>query len=455
MMRCFSSKLRSTRLAKAFCLVFLSSYNLSFHRKHRLITVALASTLLVGCTPLPELNVLGYLIAERTGRLAMTTPGTGGTLTGMVLTDDGQPLAGATVLVAERTGEPHVAQSDASGRYRIEQIPPGNYVPAAVAPGYNESQLQRGRLAAQLITIQSERVTTAPPIQLTPHVPLPLPDPLVTGVQLEVMGSGIVTSVFPVGSVATVQGYRFTYAGAQVDTLRLYLPQTITPTQQLPMLFMIYPTAVDAWQSVSVAYAAQGYALVAISPVAARGLAIDAHATDARIGLALAQQGALGPHIAPTGVVALGGSFSSAILHRFLRDTGDAIDGWVTVGGIATAFSGAAAFYHGEIELPAEYTYLIPALGPPNLYPLEFLRYSPVYTAAQLPPTLIIHTDADLIIPIRQAYELENALRVAGVPVEVFYYQDVSHYLQIDAQMTDAGREMFFRVQEFADQHLK
>ena len=153
--------------------------------------------------------------------------------------------------------------------------------------------------------------------------------------------------------------------------------------------------------------------------------------------------------------MALGGSFSSAVLHRFLRDTNEDVAAWVTVGGIANAFDGTADFYAEQIEIPPQYTYLIPALGPPHLYPLAFLRYSPVYTAAQLPPTLIIHTAADRIIPISQAYELEAALRTAGVPVTVFYYQDVSHYLQIDDQMTDAGREMFYRVIDFAQQYRK
>jgi hypothetical protein len=39
--------------------------------------------------------------------------------------------------------------------------------------------------------------------------------------------------------------------------------------------------------------------------------------------------------------------------------------------------------------------------------------------------------------------------------VTVFYYQDVSHYLQIDDQMTDAGREMFYRVVDFAQHYGK
>ena len=194
---------------------------------------------------------------------------------------------------------------------------------------------------------------------------------------------------------------------------------------------------------------------MAVSPVAERALNIDAHAQDARVALALAQQGYLDERLRDRPAVALGGSFSSAILHRLLRDTAGSVVAWVTVGGIANAFSGAADFYAGQIQIPPEYTYLIPALGPPNLYPLAFLRYSPVYTAAQLPPTLLIHTDADRIIPISQAYELEAALQRAGVPVTVFYYQDVSHYLQIDDQMTDAGREMFYRVVDFAQHYGK
>jgi len=63
---------------------------------------------------------------------------------------------------------------------------------------------------------------------------------------------------------------------------------------------------------------------------------------------------------------------------------------------------------------------------------------------------LITHTDVDHVIPIDQAYQLEAALRANQVPVEVYYYKDVSHYLQIDENMTAQGREMFSRVLAFA-----
>lgn len=409
---------------------------------------------LSGCAPTPQGNVIGYLIAKRVGRFDTQPPTARGSVTGLVLTN-GQPLAGATVVLAERNGQPHPAQTDAQGRYQIADVPPGQYALAAIAPHFDESKLQDKLGWPLLVTIRPDQVTAAPPLTLQPHVTTPLPERLAATTGLTLTATALITAAFPVGSQAQVQAFHFAAGGVLVPTLRLYLPVSTDLDPALPLLFMVYPTVVDAWQSVSAAFAAQGFAVVAISPVAERALDIDAHAHDARIALALAQQGALDPRLQGKAAVAVGGSFSSAVLHRFLRDTNEKVAAWVTVGGIANAFAGTADFYAGRIDIPPQYTYLIPALGPPNLYPLAFLRYSPVYTAAQLPPTLIIHTDADHIIPISQAYELEAALRKAGVPVTVFYYQDVSHYLQIDDQMTDAGREMFYRVADFAKQYGK
>ncbi|MEZ4677926.1 MAG: carboxypeptidase regulatory-like domain-containing protein [Caldilineaceae bacterium] len=451
-----------------------SARNLAAYRLQLLLLlfiVPLFALTVSACTPTAEANVVGYLITKRTNRLTAQYKGPTGTVTGFVQSD-GKALSGATVLVAERNGSPHSAQTGDDGRYIIEQVPPGRYVPAAVAPGYEEALLQGTQGIPQIVTVIANQQTELATFELNPYHPPVLPANLATATQLSIRHTAIVTAAFPPGAEAEVTAYEFTYAAAQVDTLRLYLP-TNTETRSLPLLYMIYPTAVDLWQSVSTAYAAEGFAVLAISPLPQRGLDIDAHATDAYVALSLAQSGALGDRIASSPAVALGGSFSSAVLHRFLRNyprlpatavgqsSGQTdglrkgIAGWVTVGGIANAFQGTHEFYAGQITIPEEYTYLIPALGAPNLYPLNFLRYSPVYTAAQLPPTLIIHTAADRIIPIEQAYELEAALRAADVPVDVFYYEDVSHYLQIDDQMTDAGREMFYRVGDFADRILR
>ena len=420
------------------------------------MTVGLLTSLLFACAPTPEGNVIGYYLADRLGTLKMqedTASTATGSLSGRVVNPTGAAIAGATVLVAARTGTPFATQSDAGGYYTLDDVPVGQYVPAAVAPGYDETVPQGWLEIPTLATVNANSDTAMPPIILHPHVATPMPAPLPTAVALTETASYTASTPFPAGAVAQVHAYSFDYAGATIDSLRVYLPLNASADHKLPMLYMIYPTAVDGWESVSVSFAAAGYAFVAISPISDRALAIDEHAQDARVALALARGGHLHPAIAPDEVILLGGSFSSPIQHRLMRDESETVAAWITVGGITNAFSGAADFYAGTLEMPPQYKLLIPALGAPNLYPLLFLRYSPVYTAAQLPPTLIIHTTADKVTPINQAYQLEAALKAANVPTEVFYYEDVSHYLQIGDDLTPAGQEMYYLILNFAQQY--
>jgi acetyl esterase/lipase len=415
---------------------------------------ALLTALLAGCQPTSEGNVIGYLIAQQLGTLeAAISDGPTGALTGQVL-HRGEPVPDASVIVADRGGRPHSARTNPDGRYLIDGIPPGQYVPAAVAPGFEESEPVGLFGIRHLVTVQAGETSEAPTLELRRHEVEPLPSPFPDAIELTLTDTYTASAVFPAGALANVQAFQFARNGAVVDTLRVYLAQELPGDARLPMLFLVYPGPVDNWQPVSVAFASQGYAVVAISPSGAWGLDIDQHTLDARIALELALTDELSPNIEQNQpVVALGGSFSSAILHRLLRDDADRIAAWVTVGGVANAFTGAADFLANRIEMPPQYRYLIPAMGRPHLYPVPFLRYSPVYTADQLPPTMIIHTDADRIITIDHAYELEEAVRRAGVPTEVFYYSDVSHYLQIDENMTEESEEMFWRVVEFAEQY--
>lgn len=420
------------------------------------IALALLALLLTACAPTPEGNVIGYYIARQFGAFSEQSAATNtptGSISGTVVNPAGEAIGGATVLVASRTGTPFAAQTDGEGRYTITDVPVGQYVPAAVAPGYDETIPQGWMKIPTLATVKANNDTTLPPITLQSHVAKALPAPLPSAVALQETESYTATSPFPTGAAAQVYAYRFDYAGATIDSLRVYVPLMLPPDQQLPILFMIYPTDVDYWESVSVAFAAAGYAFVAVSPIGDRVLAIDEHAQDARVALALARGGHLHPAIAAYEVIVLGGSFSAPILHRLMRDESEVISAWITVGGISNAFSGSADFYAGRLEMPPEYELLIPALGAPNLYPLLFLRYSPVYTAAQLPPTLIIHTDADKVTPIDQAYQLEAALKAANKPLEVYYYEDVSHYLQIGDDLSAAGQEMYYLILDFAQRY--
>jgi acetyl esterase/lipase len=410
--------------------------------------------LFAGCSS-AQRNVAAYLLADATGALQPADPSSTGIISGTVRGADG-PLAGATLVVADRIGTPYSGRSDADGRFQLE-APVGSYAISGVAPGYAEGQTHDDAGTTEVVAVEAGALVDAPQLVLTPLANGTPPIGLAAQVQLTQTNAYTTTSAFPPGSAAQVTAFSFTRDGVVNDTLRLYMPlgtdEDTDDAAQLPLLLAVYPGTVDGWEPVSTSLAAQGYALVAVSPVGAWELNVDQHAADARTALALAEQGALGTGIDASQPVALGGSFSSAILYRLLRQTPDIFGGWVTVGGIADAFSGAAAFYSDAITIPDAYRFAIPAMGNPSRNPVALLEFSPLYDAGSLPPTLIIHTAADEIIPIEQAYAFEAALREAGVPVETFYYEDVSHYLQIEEEMTDAGREMFYRVVEFIDRY--
>ncbi len=410
--------------------------------------------LLAACAPTPEGNVVGYLVQKQLGGGQSTPAALGtGSIRGEVWME-GRPAPGVSVLVAERNGQPHATTTDAEGRYRMDGVPPGQYVVAAVGPESDEASLSGAWGVPWLVTVDTARVADAPRLTVQRHSAAPLPDNLAEAVHLTAGVPYTAAAPFPAGSVAWGQAFTFERDGVVIDTLRVYHPLTESDTP-LPLIFGVFPGVIDGWEPVSVAFAAAGYTVIAISPSGARGLDVYAHAEDARVALHLARQGRLGVAVNDAPAVAMGGSFSSAILHRLLRDERSQFTAWVTVGGISNAFTGSADFYAGRLDIPDPYGLVIPALGPANIYPVPFLRFSPVYTAAHLPPTLIIHTDVDAIIPINQAYQLEAALRGADVPVEVFYYRDVSHYLQIGEDITEAGKAMFGLVMDFVGRYTR
>lgn len=432
--------------------------------------VLLLSLLCAACSPSAAQNVLVYRVRSRLGTLPTPTSHIGtGVVTGRVVVE-GTPasngngvtivsdLSHVTIILAEADGTPHATQSLPDGSFMLSGLPAGAYVAAAVGPGLDEAMALDALGIPRLLRVEEGATVDSGTIRLRRHVAPALPADeaaaLAAAVALTHTAPVRLQTSFPPGATADKIAYSFERAGVTVDSLRVFLPITATAsTAPMPLLFLVYPSAVEGWESVSLAFASQGLAVVAISPVAARALDSDGHAQDARVALHLALGGALDalPRTAidPSRVVVLGGSFSSAIVHRFLRDERASVAAWVTVGGIANALRGTADFYAGRLEIPPNYADAIPALGLPHLRPLPFLRYSPVYTAAELPPTLIIHTAADRVIPLSQALELEQALKLANVPVQAYYYEDTSHYLQIGDDLTDAGAEMFYLILDF------
>jgi hypothetical protein len=84
-------------------------------------------------------NIAHYKAVQALGGPKVRADEPPGTITGMVHDDDGQPVAGAEVLVASPLGRAYTAMAGAEGQYRIEDVPPGRYAPVAGKRGYDDA----------------------------------------------------------------------------------------------------------------------------------------------------------------------------------------------------------------------------------------------------------------------------------------------------------------------------
>lgn len=371
-----------------------------------------------------------------------------GVLAGQVL-HDGHPVADAVVLVAQPAGTPHVTHTDAEGRYLLTELPQGSYVPIAGGPGF-EYGMPRSILGLPVsVAVQDGVPAVAPVIELELEIQDVLAPVTPEDYGLEPAGSYVAETPFPKGAQAQVQRWTFERAEAVNDSLYLYLPLNLGPDERIPMLLALYPSATRNWEDISVGFASQGFGVVAMSPLGARGRNVTEHAIDARLILQFASQGLLDPRLDDSRLLAISGSYGAAILNKLIRISDREFAAVVTLGGISNAFTGSAAFYSGELVWPPVFRYALAMLGTANERPDSYMQYAPVYSAGEMPPILLVHTLKDEMVPLSQSLEYELALRDAGVPVETIYFKDESHYLQLGARTSDTTRYLFASVLDF------
>jgi acetyl esterase/lipase len=89
--------------------------------------------------------------------------------------------------------------------------------------------------------------------------------------------------------------------------------------------------------------------------------------------------------------------------------------------------------------------------------PGQLVSASPVtYASPDDPPFLIIHGDADPLVPVEQAYLLQEALLDANVPVELLIVQNGGHGLEaVGAATIPAGEEVYQQILLFLTQELQ
>jgi hypothetical protein len=84
-------------------------------------------------------NVALYRIVKGLGGPMVRFGEPGGSITGVIRTPDGEPLAGGVVLVASPLGHSYTAEADPEGQYHIANVPPGRYMPVAGKRGYDDA----------------------------------------------------------------------------------------------------------------------------------------------------------------------------------------------------------------------------------------------------------------------------------------------------------------------------
>ncbi|MCS6844684.1 MAG: carboxypeptidase regulatory-like domain-containing protein [Caldilineales bacterium] len=396
-------------------------------RCRRFLLLLMVAVALSGCrTADPEAlsNVLGYRLRRAFPPLLLfSTPSPTATLTGHVWDEAGRPVADAVALVATVRGQVISTRTDAAGRFRLEGIPPGRYTPMAGAWGFEAVNGAPVQLAAGQPLSVDFTLPVRRPAVLRPT------DPAVGEPVLE-------RSQFPEPMAATRIPFSFTLDGARIDNAHLYLPSSpsfpsspSSRTSPLPLV-VLYPSHPLNWNAVSVALTREGNPVLALGPHVSAGLDIDLHARQARAAVELWQAGRLAPWLPPDDRwLGLAGSFSSLILFRMLPDLARPPQALISVGGISDAFLGVQALYDTELSIPPPYDMAVAALGRPDRDPAFFFNLSPVFFAEHLPPTLVIHTYNDEVIPYNQAEALAAALDAAGVPHELLLYEDTTHYL--------------------------
>lgn len=378
------------------------------------------------------------------------TGGASGALSGVVRDEAGQPLADVLVLVASAQGRICSTRSDELGTYRLEEVPPGRYVPIASKWGYDDAIYRRGQEERTNITLQPGQLTSGVDFTLVKHQPWqprldepPLIGPAQTGAAL-----------FPAEVYASRLPVTFTNEGLVITTTLVYEPLSMEITRPLPVLVASYPSEPLNWDRVSVAIANEGYVVLATGPSPQRGLDIPGMGRDLLQAVAYLRGGQLTAHADTEREGWLSGSFGSIILYQALREEPGGVDALVIVGGISDGFLGVQSLYDEALEIPPKYATAIAALGRPDRYPEIYLGYSPAFHAAHMPPTFVVHTTADEVIPPNQAERFAAALAAAGVEHELFLYKDTTHYLD-QVNITPDTAELYRRLNVFLDRYVR
>jgi dipeptidyl aminopeptidase/acylaminoacyl peptidase len=375
-------------------------------------------------------------------RAGYPQPGAPGTLRGIVRDTQGQPIAGAWVLVSWWDGTTHSAHSESDGNYIIASLPAGKYRPVAGAPGYADVQLGGWgwvTVNAGTETIADVTLPAAPTRSVAPGANLSFGEP----------DTPVCTA--PLEASATRQTFSFDSDGKPNQPAVYYTPLTTTHTSRLPVLLVVYPGPVTAWECASLPLAAAGYAVVATGPAYSLDLETDIDELEQVVNFIRAGEF---PGSDGSKLVMLGGSYSGLHVQRLLQRSPN-YEGAVLLGPPTDLFDMRRRLEDGTFIPPFGLDQVMIALGLPDRDPMRYWRYSGAYhIRPDLPPLVIMHSRTDEVVPFQQSELLAANLTRAGVAHEIHFFDGASHYLL--AEGGDADTLEIYRITlEFLAEYLK
>lgn len=362
-----------------------------------------------------------------------TIPSATGSVTGTVRDDTGRPLAGATIVFADIAGGTYTGISGSDGRYTIAAVPAGNFLPLAVGP----SHLQGGRGGpfGRVATVRSGGTAAGIDFALRPR---PAYDTQGNGsLQLGEQTPITIESL----QTDTVLRRPFTFAnrGLTLDGGIVHEPLPEAGPGPFPILLIIYPGEAASWEGVSVPLAARGHVVISYFP--RRLLDLDGDLDDLRVLLNLAASGQFSARGDGSRIVLVGGSVSTVYTYLMAESFAGQpfaanVPALVQYGGLFDFYTFRQSYEAGAIVIDpgiSALEYLIVALGRPDTRPELYLRFSPRYALGPttLPPTLLVHADKDIIVPVEQSKLAATGLNGVGIPHALLLYPELEHYLDI------------------------
>jgi hypothetical protein len=372
-------------------------------------------------------NILMYKAVKQLGGPRVHTTEPLGSLSGVLRTSGGQPLEGATVLVASPLGDSYTAQSGPDGRFTIPNVPRGRYVPVAAKRAYEDALPQTcldGLCDKHSVSVRPGLESSGVDLTLKPAEP---PHIILDG-SLIVNPTTLVETTAPLVGKARRTHFSFERSGLRVNDCWLYEPPD--GSGPFPTLLLVLPGPVLGWEIVPVPFAAQGFSVLACYPL--RGLDIDADVSDLLTALEYLRQGRVPSHADPKHVGLIAASFTSMHAYRLLG-LSDQVNVALMLGGLADGF----AFRHdvelGTAHARPPFDQALLALGFPHNSPELYFRYSVIYHLEGLPPLCLLHGKDDELVPYNQGVMLDAELTRRGMPHEFYSYEGLSHYFSTSA----------------------